>query len=282
MHSGHSYTFTFASMTLLAAFGVACGSSRHHDEPGMAGTGGNATAGSSGAGGAAGRSPVNAGGASAGSAGSAGSPSGGGESGGAGASGAGSPAVRCEDPVDLGFGWEACSNVKIHRAVPVQCSYQPRPRVLKPVLPGNECLQDSDCKEKPNGYCEFPPGFSETGYRCVYGCIADMDCGPSAICVCAQGHPSTDFTAPTWSPAPAGVCYPTDGCKSDADCSDGQLCTPYDTSTGCYANLRFACETAQDSCGGPNDCPDGSFLQGQYCEFDGTKRSCAERNCVVE
>lgn len=269
---------------VLSSLGAACGSAK--DDPFSGGQGGNSAAGGAhtngGSAGSAGGSAAVAGG---------GTGSGGGVSGGAGGTAAGGAGgtsgagggthISCLDPVSLDGRWELCNSVSIHRPSEGKCSYRPRTIMFSSGSPMDECHQDSDCTAKPNGYCFEHSAFEGLITSCGYGCLEDKDCAENQICVCAQASIS-DFTGPIWSDMPAGTCYDTGGCKSDADCTSGEKCSPYDTTPGCF-ELKFGCETPADSCHVASDCPaTPDEIQGAYCMFDGSKRSCAAANCVVD
>src|SRR5262249_18014281 len=114
-------------------------------------------------------------------------------------------------------GFEMCSDGRLHRAAAVACDYPgprgtaPEPRY--PPTPEDECSVDTDCTEKPYGYCSHveasPPPFPSVHTECRYGCKTDADCGGNGF-VCECG----DF---------GGQCIRA-GCHTDADCGSGLLC----------------------------------------------------------
>lgn len=95
------------------------------------------------------------------------------------------------------------------------------------------CVDNDDCTAEADGRCikDGPCSCS-----CQYGCLSDSDCGSDAYCDVMGG----------------GACMPM-GCRTDADCDDGQQCrwalavdevwwAPYD--------YTLQCTTPEDSCVG--------------------------------
>ncbi|MEY2936061.1 MAG: hypothetical protein RL033_6810 [Pseudomonadota bacterium] len=130
----------------------------------------------------------------------------------------------------------------------------------------SQCLADSECTEKPLGFCGVVPSpeFVNT-YACQYGCIADADCGPGFLCQCGD---------------PVGTCQPAN-CQTDADCGDGLLCArgTRNTASSCYLSYEFFCETPQDECRLDTDCPETPF--GSSCAITDGARVCAANDGLI-
>ena len=122
--------------------------------------------------------------------------------------------------------------------------------------------------------CEdsMPDGPGNTGYeRCAnnvlhrvaivqcpssgpgpYTCVSDGDCPEAGICVCAGG---------------LSYCAPA-SCRVDADCGSGFLCRGYATSQcGFQGEEKFACQTAEDTCAGFDDCESAWRCGGESGSF---------------
>jgi hypothetical protein len=274
----------------VALVAVGCGnSSNDPDEQPVAGSAGKPAAGSSSGGSAAGGSTTTGGSASRGGSTSQGGSGGSTSLGGSGGStslggsaaggsvnqaGTGGGSSVCLDPVPFGGGWEQCGDGKLRRPTVASCEYAARPRKLEATGQADECHEDADCKEKPNGMCELRfSGFSPAVNACSYGCVQDSDCGASEVCVCGSATP---FEFGQWHPRPAGTCYRTEGCSSDADCA-GKSCSAYDERPGCYSPV-FACESADDECSVPEDC---QGFPAESCSFDETHRICQPASCAI-
>lgn len=220
---------------------------------GNAGTsvGGSATAGTS------------TGGTSTGGTSTGGSASGGTSSGGVGGS-----------PVDLPFPCELprqpdgqpksgiviCESGMIHRESAGECELRPRGDQATCSNNGGEgCESDLDCNDRPHGYCYQEGGFATCD--CHYGCATDADCGANQLCSCLYGG--------------MGTCVSSD-CKTDADCNGG-YCTQHQVEPYC-GPIEYACQRADDECGGDLDCVDGGT-----CTRDGvgTKAYCSDALCAI-
>lgn len=69
----------------------------------------------------------------------------------------------------------------------------------------NGCSTDHECQERPQGFCQRPPGVPSCS--CSYGCAKDSDCGAGEVCLCGE---------------PSGVCVPLDcpnGCPEPERCA---------------------------------------------------------------
>lgn len=80
---------------------------------------------------------------------------------------------------------------------------------------------------------------------CGSGCLVDTDCGEHEFCSC-QG------------PGLGGRCKATE-CKTDADCSAGQLCASLDNA--CGVSSPFVCQNEYDLCIVSSQCP----TPGDHC-----------------
>jgi hypothetical protein len=241
---------------LFSALGLAplgCGGA-FRDATGDGGAGGGGASGAVGtAGTPAGGKPSGGAGASGGTA-SAGQPSGGST-----ASGGAASLFPCDEPMDLGGGYEQCESGTIHRPKISECPSS-LPRAVLEIAPPAEgnCFSDLDCTAAPHGYCRSATGNQLPGVYCAYGCVKDSECGPGNICVCGD---------------PVGHCAPAT-CSSDADCGDGLRCQSYDPSGGC-GSQSFACQTPQDTCGGDADCT------GAFCVATNGPFTCDPGGCAI-
>ena len=200
--------------------------------------------------------------------------------------------LACSQPVeDLGGGWERCSNGIVHRVAVGECrSPLPRPR-QPPWLPestdganpvgetgadagtasaepscwetGACCDEDSDCTAQPHGYCTdaLPEGPWQTSPTCMYGCVADSECGAGYVCLCGE---------------PVGTCVLA-RCTSDADCG-GLACTTYNDSPGCNGT-SVSCQTAADTCATDAQCGSDQFCSDNYRRD--ASRSCMGPSCEI-
>ena len=155
----------------------------------------------------------------------------------------GAPALA---PIDTGFA--ECDGGWLHRPRARECpSRLPRAEVQS-VVADAPCSRDSDCTEKPHGYCRgsnfasspgaAPPGPGNPAGppQCVYGCIQDAECGAGSICLCGD---------------PVGVCTPSN-CTTNADCASG-LCVATPPS-GCGVTFTMGCHQVEDECLASADC----------------------------
>src|SRR5262249_30743195 len=147
---------------------------------GTAGSGGAAgSAGTSGSGGASGSGGTSGSGGASGSGGWAGSGGDGGFSGSGGwggdagwAGGGGAGGARgwtsnrypCVNPTPVGdgtTGYEQCAGGFTHRAKKLTCPSKLPRDVVQPAYDGGvqQCTKDTDCTEKPHGYCDAPVGW---------------------------------------------------------------------------------------------------------------------------
>jgi hypothetical protein len=237
--------------SLLATLGiapVACGGRAQTTDTGGEGATGSTTA---------------AGGTTAGS----------GASGGTGA--VGNNPFPCESPTPIGdsnTGFVQCANGFVARPFAAECpSSLPRANPIPSYDPATDlCQYDSDCTEKPNGYCGQPPGGGDPGgdHWCQYGCVNDGECGVGYVCFCDD---------------PVGRCVEAT-CTSDASCGAGLHCASYDPTTGCDF-VAFACQTSADECATPTDCSecdDPTQCRDDICNLDSSgKRACSKGGCAI-
>jgi hypothetical protein len=164
--------------------------------------------------------------------------------------------------------WVSCENGSVHRTVPGTCeSKLPRARTLPAMNTAlDQCTQDSQCAEKPNGYCTvIYNGFlPETHNGCLYGCLTDAECGPNDVCQCGED---------------IGNCTTSSGCKSDQDCSGGAWCSRFDSCPG-VPTYDYGCEKPTDQCRTNLDCAGSSA--GQFCsEGPAGIRECTREQCAI-
>lgn len=196
---------------------------------------------------------------------------------GGGAQGGGGGAVAqtkypCKNPVAITVdgkdtGYDTCDAGQTRRREAKTCpSLLPRAAACDPSGGAQSCTLDSECKDKPNGYCASSSGFAGPGCACAYGCTSDAECGADAICVCGD---------------PIGHCAPST-CKDDASCPAGD-CASYDSHPGC-SFTAFACQSAADTCGGDKDCGGaGATLCGYPTGAAGgpSAKSCQSAGCAI-
>jgi hypothetical protein len=256
--------------SLLATLGVApvaCGGrAETADDGGEGATGGTTT--TSGGTTAMGGSSAGRGGTAPGT---GGSTAGSGAIGGTGA--IGNNPFPCESPRPVGdssTGFVQCDNGFTARPFAAECpSSVPRANPVPDYDPATDlCHYDSDCTEKPNGYCGRPPGAAggDLGgdHWCQYGCVSDGECGAGYICLCGD---------------PVGRCVEA-SCTSDESCGEGFHCASYDPTTGC-SFVAFACQTSGDECVTTTDCG-GGMAFGEVCNLDQTgKRACTQSGCAI-
>jgi len=90
----------------------------------------------------------------------------------------------------------------------------------------------------------------------MYGCKDDSDCASGELCSCEDGYLS-DVSR---QPLAFGVCKPT-SCRDDEACGPGLLCiSPMQAACGTPRPGAYQCQTADDECGGPADCPPAKSL----------------------
>ncbi len=204
-----------------------------------------------------GASPGSGGGAQGGNAGAS---QGGGAQGGTSAT----SKFTCDDPVAVlvdgkDTGYDTCAAGQTRRREAKACpSALPRAAACNSGGGADSCKTDSECNDKPNGYCAAASGNQAPGCSCAYGCTTDADCGADAICLCG---------------APVGRCVPAK-CKDDAGCPEGD-CTSYDSSPGC-AFIAFACQSTADTCGGDKDCAGSG---GTMCAYGSGAAGAAAKSC---
>ncbi|MET0791881.1 MAG: ferritin-like domain-containing protein, partial [Polyangiaceae bacterium] len=243
------------STALLSALGassvVACGGT--FTSGGGAGGAGN-TAGATDDGGATARAGADPGGSNSGGTTTGGATtSGGAPTTGGAATGGGANHFPCQNPKDLGNGLIQCDNFT-HRAEATTCaSSVPRPEPFPNSSPTAECKQDSDCTEKPNGWCGSFGGMA-LGPYCIYGCVMDSECSTGQLCLCGD---------------PVGRCVQATDCTSDAACEPGYFCKSYDSSGGCGITT-FACQKPADECANDSDCRLSGASGGNLCAYDRT------------
>ena len=173
---------------------------------------------------------------------------------------AGKNGFPCENPMPLDglhdTGYEQCDGFT-HRPEAVTCqSLLPRETDWVPAE-GDTCEADTDCTEKPHGYCLLPNAGQLPIRQCGYGCTTDAECADGQICVCGSF---------------IGTCR-TASCVTDADCGEKLLCASY-VNNICM-DSGFACQNSADECVSSEDCPT------TFCELgeDGVRR-CSPDGCA--
>jgi hypothetical protein len=244
------------------------GAGNHAGATNTAGAGGSTTSGGASSGGAssggASSGGASSGGASSGGASSGGASSGGASSGGA-SSGGGANHFPCKNPKDLGNGLIQCDDFT-HRVEATTCdSSLPRPEPIPSSSPAAQCKMDSECTDKPHGWCGEQGGGQVPGPYCNYGCVQDSECAAGQLCLCGD---------------PVGRCVQANGCTTDSDCASGFLCKTYDSSGGC-GFTTFACQSPGDECAGDSDCATKTL--GGLCQYDVTLKhfSCKPGGCAI-
>lgn len=183
-----------------------------------------------------------------------------------------SRAFNCDNPEPVppavqggpNGGLVRCSNGAVHRPSAADCSSNIA--AWHPVLAGHDggigniqCTTNTDCTEKPNGYCVAATGFAGGGMpgvtlsNCAYGCVRDADCGAGQVCLCGD---------------PVGSCVEAT-CNTDSDCLDGACIElGYLGVTGCgYGpTFSFGCWRPDMTCTTPTDCPGGSPCNYGKCQ----------------
>jgi hypothetical protein len=172
---------------------------------------------------------------------------------------------------ELASGLEVCADGRVHRPAAVQCPSSV-PRAALELSVSGTCNADSDCTEKPYGFCAVervyvigpiagpqPPAHAE----CQYGCREDADCDSGFVCQCSD---------------PVGRCVAAT-CQTDADCESGFLCslTPRRGHDVCTIGVSWgvlSCETPADTCRLDTDCNRPDFSNGQECQLGAEGRRC--------
>lgn len=163
-----------------------------------------------------------------------------------------------------------------HRAVATSCEGG-APPPTSCVASGTQgaqsnCTLGSDCTAGANGRClaeTFLP-LSDVRCTCAYDlCVADPDCGPTALCQCATANPRG-----------LGNHCLVANCRTDADCGEGGFCSPSRGEITGYWNASspdsftgYYCHTAADTCVNDTDCTVGPY--GAHCAFDHSKQAWA-------
>jgi hypothetical protein len=188
-----------------------------------------------------------------------------------------SAATDCVLETTLDGNWERCTNGMLHRRELGSC-VSALPRAGYSALeflgypPGVDagvqfaCLKDEDCTAAPHGHCEVGQG----GPYCTYGCLTDVDCSDSQVCLCDPY---------------IGECIAAE-CSVDADCGGSSLCGSYEYEPSC-GGIRFGCQTPEDQCAGNADCGEYGFCvrevtyDGNGASLDAPNRTCATSFCII-
>lgn len=174
----------------------------------------------------------------------------------------------CEDPVELGDGFEQCADGAINRA---SASSFPDASVAGSSCSGTEdddvgCKADSECYG-PNGRCVHAIAFDDEGNTftyctCKYACTSDSDCGPGEACIAPDVVSGTE-SWPTCQPA---------GCRTNADCGPCGECGVGSRFDGCSWHVALECRSASDQCRATNECD-------CYPDDDTGIFSCLDEDC---
>ncbi|MET0794123.1 MAG: ferritin-like domain-containing protein [Polyangiaceae bacterium] len=184
--------------------------------------------------------------------------------------GTGTNRYPCKDPNDLGNGLIECDAFTHRMAAKTCTSPLPRPEPIPSSPLTAACTLDSQCTEKPHGWCasagsggSWTPG---TTY-CDYGCVTDSECGSGQLCMCSD---------------PVGRCVLTADCAIDAQCLPGFFCKTYDSSGGC-GYTTFTCQKPADECGSDSDCQARDPAVGNLCRYDDKleRFRCQPPGCIV-
>jgi hypothetical protein len=146
----------------------------------------------------------------------------------------------CESPFPRGEGIVGCLDGSSRRLEPGECEVRlPRAEAGNVCDKGDECCLDTDCVERPLGFC--------SGGACRYGCVSDADCA-GGVCACGD-----------WvGVCVAASCHGAVDCPPDFPCSAGSL------------NEGFACQTPTDECLTARDCGLGPV----WCSSGPEGRTC--------
>lgn len=131
-----------------------------------------------------------------------------------------------------------------------------------------ECMQDSDCKDAPNGHCVHQPSIEVAGdyCGCVYSCVTDKECGGSGVCACADIVTGLGYAQ----------CV-SNNCMTNADCPTGECgLSSYDD--GCARVVLVACRTTDDICRTSGQCEVGECAP-KYT--DNQPYGCQTPNCAI-
>jgi hypothetical protein len=129
----------------------------------------------------------------------------------------------------------------------------------------NSCDTDLDCTS--DSYCTFERQDGIDGHLtliyigCTQPCQTDAECGSGAICLCSGVTKNS-----TRELVSMGACTQSE-CT---DCADGYQCI---SPTARRHVQPFRCQSSEDECWGPEDCPEPPSGDGcdtfTTCTFDG-------------
>jgi hypothetical protein len=175
----------------------------------------------------------------------------------------------CVETDDNTGAYELCEGTFVHRPENVVCPLSPHPEPANtggapsdggaggsadvPIGPPvtQSCATDADCTAQENGYCIREDSGQTIVISCVYGCEEDSNCATGEVCSCEDSF----LSELSREPLQLGVCR-TAVCESDADCGPGLMCiSPVQAACGTPRPGEFRCQTPEDECGGPGDCP---------------------------
>ena len=151
-----------------------------------------------------------------------------------------------------------------HRAEAIPCDNE---RPSPPIEPdaGGGCTTHEECTEGNNGRCTtFPRGFTSCTYD---ACFDDSGCGTS-VCLCENSRVGN-----------ANTCL-MGNCQVDADCGEGNYCSPSFGDCGDYSGVvSYYCHSVDDECTNDDDC---AGAPNAYCRFSDEVGhwACSSAQCV--
>jgi Cys-rich repeat protein len=170
-------------------------------------------------------------------------------------------------------GFVRCDDGIVHRPAALECLVPATPSSCPPDASPGGCFTNDDCTDMPFGSCKVL--VSVGGIGATTGATTTGGTGPS--CACVYGC-RTDADCPEGQLCrcagpelgPATTCIPA-ACSEDADCP-GELCGA--TADVCAEGLvSAACTTPMDECDGDSDC---GF---EPCIFEVNKWVCNNSVC---
>jgi len=174
----------------------------------------------------------------------------------------------CVEVDDDTGAYESCEGTFAHHPANVVCPLSPHPDPgdaggapsdgsggagdVPPEPPVDQrCVSDLDCTAADEGYCIRNDSGQFILVDCLYACTKDVDCKSGEVCSCEDSF----LSEVSRLPLTFGVCKPA-VCASDAECGAGLLCiSPVQAACSTPRPGEFRCQSPEDECGGPGDCP---------------------------